>query len=145
MPKAKRKILVVEDSPVEQTLLQKILRNNGYEVYAAWSGEECFRLASAKKPDAILMDIIFPVGDGKEMAKQLLENEETKDIPILFMSNTIDAREDKGSEIFEISGRVFRAFAKPLHQQRILSAIRKEINRRESGGELPKPIKDKLK
>ena len=91
--------------------------------------EECLKMAKTDKPDAILMDVIFPDGDGREFVKKLKQDPVTKDIPIVFATNTIDVKDDKGNLIITIGEESYRAFAKPLHYPKLLSTVRKEINR----------------
>jgi CheY-like chemotaxis protein len=140
MSKKTKKVLVVDDSPVMQEVTEKLLTRNGFEVIACWDGEECITKAKSEKPDAILMDVILPDGDGKEFAKKIKENEQTKNIAIIFTTNTVSLEDDKGYESFKIDGTVYRAFAKPLHDQKILSVLKKEINRSKFGGLLPKGV-----
>lgn len=138
MSKKRKKVLVVDDNPTMQKITERLLTRNGYKTVACWYGEECVNRAKAERPDVIIMDVILPDGDGKEFAKQLMEDKRTKDIPIIFATNTVDLEDDKGYEVFNINGVLYRAFAKPLHNQKVVSVIRKEINRKKFGGELPK-------
>lgn len=124
-----KRILLVDDNPVAQRMTETVFRNDGYEVLLAWNEKECLRIAKAQKPDAILMDIIFPDGDGREFVRRLKEDPDTKNTPIVFATNTIDVRDDKGDLIIIIDKQSFRAFAKPLHYPKLLSTVRKEINR----------------
>lgn len=133
--KSFKKVLVVEDNPVTQDFCKVILKNAGYVTEAAFSAEECLPKAKAFAPDVILMDVILPDGDGKEMARQLQRDPQTRDIPIIFVTNMIAARDDKGYETFEIDGRIYRAFAKPVHGSKLLSVIRKEYNMHRYGGQ----------
>jgi len=127
---SKRKtILLVDDNPVAQKMTSTIFVNDGYQVLLAWNGAECLEIAKAQKPDGILMDVIFPDGDGRDFAKQLRADPETKDIPIVFVTNTIDVRDDEGNQTITIGEEICRAFAKPLHYPKLLSTVRKEINR----------------
>ncbi len=84
------------------------------------------------------MDVMLPDGDGKKFAQRLREDEQTKDIPIIFATNTLSLEDDKGYEVFDIAGTQYRAFAKALHNKKIISVIRKEMNRAKFGGKLPK-------
>lgn len=143
MPKTQKSIIVVDDNPVTQTLFKKILENDNYIVTQCFSGEECLTQVNAEKPSAILMDVILPDGDGKELAKTLMKDPNNQDIALIFTTNTVNPEEDKGYETFEIAGDIYRAFAKPTHNQKLLSVIRKEINRKTHGGKLPKKISDK--
>ena len=130
MPKKNKKILLVDDNPVAQKMTAKVFSSDGYEVFLAWSKEECLKIARAQVPDAILMDVIFTDGDGRELVKELKKFPETKDIPIVFATNIIDLESDKGAEQIIIADEAYRAFAKPLHYPKLLSTVRKEINRK---------------
>jgi len=129
MPKKEKKILLVDDNPVAQKMTANVFSNDGYEVLLAWDQKECLKMAKAHQPDAILMDVIFPDGDGREFVKELKLHPETKEIPIVFATNTLDMKDDKGDLIITIDEVSYRAFAKPLHYPKLLSTVRKEINR----------------
>ena len=130
-------ILVVDDSPVMQRATEKLLVNNNFTVLAAYSGNECLRLAREKMPSIILMDVILPDRNGKDIVKELKADPVTAKIPIIFTTNTLNLESDDGSQVFEVDGQKYRAFAKPLHYRKLLATIRKEINRSIHGGELP--------
>jgi two-component system, OmpR family, alkaline phosphatase synthesis response regulator PhoP len=129
MPKNLKKVLLVDDSPVAQKMMARAFHNAGYQVVLAWDEGECLKMAKAEKPSAILMDVIFPDGDGREFVKKLRQNLETKNIPIIFATNTIDVKDDDGDLTITIGEETYRAFAKPLHFPKLLSTVRKEINR----------------
>ena len=137
MPKKEKTILVVDDSPVMQKLTEKKLVNNSFKVYAAYDGEECLREAKSKRPDIILMDVILPDSNGKDIVRRLKSDSDTARIPIIFTTNTLNLEADDGHQLFDIDGEKYRAFAKPLHYRKLLSAVHKEINRSIHGGELP--------
>jgi len=120
---------LVDDNPVAQKMTAKVFINDGYEVLSAWNEAECFKVAKDKKPDLILMDVIFPEGDGREFVKKLKKDPQTKNIPVVFATNTLDVKDDKGDLILLIDGKSYRAFAKPLHYPKLVSTVRKEINR----------------
>jgi len=129
MIKKRKSILLVDDNPVAQKMTEKIFVNDGYQVFLAWNEKECIESAKAHKPDAILMDIIFPQGDGRQFVQRLKQDPETKDIPVIFATNALDLKDDKGNLILIIDEKTYRAFAKPLHYPKLLSTVRKEINR----------------
>ena len=137
MVKKQKSILVVDDSPVMQKITEKFLRNNNFTVYAAYSGDECLSEAQSKRPDIILMDVILPDCNGKDIVRKLQTDAQTKAIPIVFTTNTLSLEVDDGYQFFDVDGHKYRAFAKPLHYRKLLSTIRKEINRSIHGGELP--------
>ena len=137
MNKKQKTVLVVDDSPVVQKEAEKMLSNNSFTVYQAYSGEECLKEAKAQLPMLILMDVILPDRNGKEVVGDLRSDPVTAKIPVIFTTNTLSLDLDDGSQVFEVNGEKFRAFAKPLHYRKLLSTIRKEINRSIHGGELP--------
>jgi len=75
------------------------------------------------------MDVIFPDGDGRDFVKKLKQDPDTSDIPIIFATNTINVKDDDGDLTMTIGEETYRAFAKPLHFPKLLSTVRKEINR----------------
>ena len=137
MTKKAKTILVVDDSPVMQKITKKSLHSNNFIVHSAYNAEECISQARSKVPDVILMDVILPDENGKDVVRELKTYPETKNIPIIFSTNTLSLDDDDGNQIFEVDGKKYRAFAKPLHYPKLLSTIHKEINRNIHGGELP--------
>ena len=125
-----KKILVIDDDPVMVRLIERILRNDGYEVVGALKGRSGIERAQKENPDLILLDVLLPDINGKEVAHQLHHNPVTRNIPIVFMTVTIKLEDDKGNQEIIIDGQRYRAFAKPVHNRRLLSVIRKTINQR---------------
>lgn len=82
-----KKIVFIEDEPALQKSLGSFLRQEGYHVSSALDGETGLKLVKTQKPDLVLLDIILPKMDGFEVLKELKEDEETKDIPILILTN----------------------------------------------------------
>lgn len=85
MPVAKR-ILVCDDDPVILRLLQVNLELEGYEVLSAHNGEEALEIASAERPDLVILDIMMPKLDGYQTAERLKAQDDTKEIPVVFVS-----------------------------------------------------------
>ena len=84
MPKT---ILFIEDESALQKTFGEILKQEGYEMIPALDGEVGLRLAKDKKPDLILLDLILPRIHGFEVLKKLKEDKETKEIPIIILTN----------------------------------------------------------
>ena len=82
-----KKILFVEDESALQKTFGEILKQEGYEMISALDGEIGLRLAKTKKPDLILLDLILPKVNGFEVLKKLKEDVETKDIPVIVLTN----------------------------------------------------------
>jgi len=82
-----QKILFIEDEAVLQKTIEKTLRDEGYEMLSALDGEAGFNLAKKEKPSLILLDLILPKMNGFEVLGKLKEDPETKDIPVIILTN----------------------------------------------------------
>jgi DNA-binding response OmpR family regulator len=83
----KKTILFIEDEPALQKLAGEQLKQEGFKVLSALDGEVGLRLAQKEKPDLILLDLILPKKDGFELLKELKEKQETRDIPVIILTN----------------------------------------------------------
>lgn len=77
-------ILVVEDHPNTQKLIQSILKNENYTVYTASCAEEAFDLLAVKSIDCLVLDLMLPGMDGFEITRQIRQSEE--ELPILILT-----------------------------------------------------------
>jgi len=84
MPKT---ILFVEDESVLQKTFGEVLEQEGYEMISALDGEIGLRLAKEKKPDLILLDLVLPKLNGFDVLRELKKDDETKDIPVIVLTN----------------------------------------------------------
>ncbi len=82
-----KKILLVEDNPVNRRLAEFLLRSQGYQVRAATNAQEAFDTIKAERPDLILMDVQLPGMDGLEATRQLKEDPTTRDIPVVAVTS----------------------------------------------------------
>jgi len=80
-------ILFIEDESALQKTVGEILKQEGYEVIPALDGEVGLKLAQRKTPDLILLDLVLPKLHGFEVLKKLKENSETKNIPVVVLTN----------------------------------------------------------
>jgi len=82
-----KKILLVEDNPVNRRLAEFLLRSQGYQVRAATNAQEAFDTIKAERPDLILMDVQLPGMDGLEATRKLKEEPTTRDIPVVAVTS----------------------------------------------------------
>ncbi len=82
----KKKILIVDDEPGIVRLLSMRLKAKGYEVFEAFDGIECMKIAIEEIPDLILLDIKMPQGGGIGAFEKLIQIDKTKGIPVIFMT-----------------------------------------------------------
>lgn len=117
-------ILVVDDIQENITLLSFELEDDGFDVVAAKSGQECLDIVSQNKPNLILLDIRMPGISGIETLERLKANEDTQDIPVIMVSannsdeNIVNAL-DLGAHDF-----VSKPIEYPILAARIRSALR---------------------
>ena len=86
-------ILLIEDEGALQKTLGDVLSKEGYKILAALDGEVGARLAKEKTPDLVLLDLVLPKMTGLEVLKQLRGDEETKDIPVIVLTNSEDMQD----------------------------------------------------
>ena len=77
------KVLVVEDNDDNRDILKHQLEYLGYEVVAAADGLEGLKQVEKESPDLVIVDIMMPGIDGREVARRLRADSKTKDLPIL--------------------------------------------------------------
>lgn len=86
----KAKVLVVEDEEILLTGLKEELESGGYEVEGAGDGVEGLEKVKSFKPDLILLDLLMPKMDGMEMLQKLKADSETRDVPVVILTNLSD-------------------------------------------------------
>lgn len=82
-----KRILIVEDNESNIYLISFILKNKGYLVIEARTGEIGVELAIKEKPDLILMDVQLPGIDGFEAVKRIRESEANDKVPIIALTS----------------------------------------------------------
>jgi two-component system cell cycle response regulator DivK len=83
----KTTVLIIEDNEKNRYLTTFLLEKYGYQVFQAIDGQAGIVMASQVKPDLILLDIQLPIMDGYTVAREMLKNEEMKDIPIVAVTS----------------------------------------------------------
>ncbi|MBI9073554.1 MAG: hybrid sensor histidine kinase/response regulator [Melioribacteraceae bacterium] len=112
-------VLIVDDEGDNIGILYNFLENQKFKVLVSHSGENCLTLLEKSIPDLILLDIRLPDIDGFEVCRKIKLNEQTENIPIIFMS----ALSDTDSKIrgFEVGGVDY--ISKPFHREEVLARI----------------------
>jgi twitching motility two-component system response regulator PilH len=90
----KKKVLVVDDTAAHLQHLAEIVSTAGYHVITATSGREAIEKSCAEKPNMIFLDIVMDDLDGYGACREITRSDETKDIPVVFVS-TKNQRADK--------------------------------------------------
>lgn len=87
------KILVVEDDAFLGDLLTRKIMKEGAEIHHSLSGEDALSTLKTFKPDLITLDIVLPGMSGLEALKEIKNNQELKNIPVVILSN-LSQKED---------------------------------------------------
>ncbi len=113
-------ILVVDDDPLIRTLVEHKLRQRGFEVISAESGEEGLRQAAAKRPDLIVLDAMMPELDGFEVLHRLKQDAGTAGIPVIMLT----ARKQERDIVSALSSGARDYLVKPFMPEELIMRIR---------------------
>jgi len=112
-------ILIVDDTQPDLKLLSDILRKAGYRVRPATDGELALRSVQAKLPGLVLLDIQMPGLDGYEVCRRLKDSEDTRDIPVIFIS--VEGGLVNKIKAFGLGGVDF--ITKPFESEEVLARV----------------------
>lgn len=84
------KILIIEDDPYVQRMYKRMFSFKEYDLQIASEGTQGITSAMQFKPDLILLDIMLPGMNGLEVLEKLKNDEQTKNIPVLMLTNLGD-------------------------------------------------------
>jgi diguanylate cyclase (GGDEF)-like protein len=117
-------ILIVDDVEDNLEILGDVLTFNGYNVHTARSGELALKRAQEILPDLILLDVLMPGIDGFEVCTRLKADENTRDIPVIFVSAMTDT--DSKVTGFKVGGVDY--INKPFQRAEILARVNTHIS-----------------
>ena len=119
----KYKILIVDDVARNIQILGNILSSNGFQIAYAQSGKQALKIANNQIFDLILLDIMMPEMDGYEVCEKLKLEDNTKDVPVIF----ITAKADMESIVkgFDVGGQDY--ITKPFNSAELLARVNTHI------------------
>jgi CheY-like chemotaxis protein len=121
----KKKILIIDDEENFTHMVKLNLEGTGrFVVFEENKGSQGLAAALALHPDLILLDIIMPDMDGSEVATQLKEDKDTRQIPVVFLTVVVRRNETDG-KCSVIGGHPF--IAKPVNLSELVACIDKYI------------------
>ena len=124
-----KKILIIEDDPATQRLVDYSLKQEGYQIISASNGLEGIRKALGESPDLIILDVMLPGMDGFEICYRLRSEPSTANLPILMFSA-------KAQEIDKDTGIKVGAddyLTKPSAPADIVNHVNKLLAKKKSG------------
>jgi PleD family two-component response regulator len=117
-------ILIVDDDPLIQDLLQALLKKEGYRVILATEGMEAIDEFKRYKPDLVLMDAAMPIMDGFTACSKLKQLEVDTDIPIIMITSLDD--EKSVNQAFQAGAIEY--ITKPIHWAVLRNRVNVIIN-----------------
>ena len=116
------RILIVDDEPALQRMLGEILSHAGYEVDSALDCAGALERFHAAPPDAVLLDVMLPDGDGFSLFRKLRA---VRDVPVLFLS----ARDEDEARLQGLGLGADDYITKPFLPQELLLRLRSVLRR----------------
>lgn len=116
------RILIVDDEPALQNMVREILTAAGYETDAALSCAQAREKFCGAAPDAVLLDVMLPDGDGFSLFGKLRE---TRDVPVIFLS----ARDEDAARLRGLGLGADDYITKPFLPQELLLRLRAVLRR----------------
>jgi len=113
-------VLIVEDVPDILKLLHATMTFKGYRVVTAHNGQEALEAVRRERPALVITDIMMPKLDGFGLVHRLRINPETREIPVIFLTATYVALEDKA---FALNIGVTRFIEKPVNFEKFLETV----------------------
>ena len=110
-----KRLLIVDDELAIVEALQDILSVEGYEIVTAFNGAEGLHRMAEARPDLVLLDLMMPVMDGREMLRRMREDTGLQGIPVVVMSAGRISDEERRSSA--------RFLAKPFELDVLLDTI----------------------
>lgn len=117
------RVLVVDDQASNIQLVGSILGKQGFEIVPASDGPTALKRLALRLPDLILLDVLMPDMDGFEVCRRIRENQEWRDIPIIFLSASDD--KDLIVRAFESGGVDY--VTKPFNHAELTSRVRTHL------------------
>ncbi len=97
-----KKVMIIEDNPLNQKIADIILRQLGHETFQVYESKDIIEITKREKPHLIILDIELPDGSGIDICKDMKKDPELKHIPVVVV--TILSSEEDRKRIFAESG-----------------------------------------
>lgn len=124
MAENKRTLLIVDDDIFLVDIMAFTLKQSGFEIIKAHNGQEALDIMTKEKIDLVLTDIMMPVMDGFELAKNLKANPATASVPVIFLTAKSNVEDKNKGFSIGINDYV----VKPFNLKDLVSRINKALN-----------------
>lgn len=82
----KKKVIIVDDDIIIHDTFTAILSSDEFEIIHAFDGQDVVERIKTEQPDLIILDIMMPIGDGRDICREVRMNPKTRKIKILMLS-----------------------------------------------------------
>ena len=131
------RILVIEDEPNVLSSIDRVLKREGYEVVGLQQGKQAVKTVLQVQPDLILLDILMPDADGRQILRELQDRPDTRHIPVIFLTG-LDSEADR---VMGLDLGAEDYITKPFGAFELAARIRACLRRRTAGDKAGPPIK----
>jgi len=115
------KILLVDDSLAQLDTMKQAVSSLGAKIFSVTSGAAAVDTAKSEKPDIILMDIVMENMDGYSACREITKGEDTKDIPVIFVST----KNQRADRMWAEKQGARELITKPFTKEQIIEAVKK--------------------
>lgn len=117
----KKKILIADDDNHVHEMLTVVLSSDEFEIMHAYDGQETVERVDDELPDLVVLDIMMPIKDGRDICRDLKKNQKTKDIKILMLS----AKDQQSDRIVGLELRAEDYVTKPFSPYHLALKIKR--------------------
>lgn len=117
----KKKIFIVDDDITIHEALTAFLSSGEFEIIHAYDGQDVVERIKNEQPDLVILDIMMPIRDGRDICRDIRANPETKDVTILMLS----ARAEQFDRIEGLKAGADDYIAKPFSPVLMENKIKK--------------------
>lgn len=118
-----KKICVIDDHPENVFILQDRLEREGFEIITAYDGASGLKKVREEKPDLVLLDVMMPDISGFDVCREIVEDEKTKNIPVILLTALTDT--DDLKEGFQAGAHDY--VKKPFNKVELLARIKSAL------------------
>ena len=127
MSEKRNKIIVIEDNPEHLMALAIKLRAHGFEIVSASDGATAMTVVNREKPDAVILDLGLPGGDGFVVLQRLRSLANTVALPVV----VVTARPVETNRALALEQGAVAFLQKPVRTPELLAALRKALRQTE--------------
>lgn len=121
------RILIVDDVPVNNLLVEKMLARYKFNMRSVCNGKECMDAVGEEKPNLILLDLMMPVMDGFQVLKEIKGNPELADIKVVVLS-ALNTNEDI-VKAYNLGANDF--ITKPIILEKLIDSVSNQLKIKE--------------